>query len=126
MTRILLIAGDQSLKKTLHDTLEASGVCEIDVAGDETTAMTRVQRYSYDLVIVDLMNFEAPEPGFREFSEKLEKNTSKRTKILALTDQSNISPPARKGLRDEMGYDACLRRPVPQTKLIQELNTLLT
>jgi CheY-like chemotaxis protein len=132
MTRILVVEGDPSLKKALHDSLETSGVCEIDSAEDEQSARYKINKYTYDLIILDLNDAEANVPDnvrdqhIRAITAGIkEQKRSAKTKILALTNQS-AHEEGKQDLREQLGFDRCLRRPVPQTKLIQELNSLLT
>jgi CheY-like chemotaxis protein len=132
MTRILVVEGDPSLKKALHDSLETSGVCEIDTAEDEAVARQKISKHSYDLIILDLNDADSNvadnvrDKHIREITASIkEQEKTAKTKILALTNQS-AHEEDKQDLREQLGFDRCLRRPVPQTKLIQELNSLLT
>ena len=116
MTRILMIEDFPVMQKFYKDALERAGY-QLDVVGDGTQALERMDETVYDVVLLDML---LPKINGIEFLERSHKRALGETKILVLSD---FTEPSRIRRAYELGVSEYLvKSDYPPSELVAKLD----
>ncbi|NOY72482.1 MAG: response regulator, partial [Gammaproteobacteria bacterium] len=116
----ILVAEDQQFNQTLLHTLLKTLGGKVDIAKDGLSALQSARTLDYDYIFMDI---HMPKMDGIECTEKIrELSNHKTTVIVALTADVFFADQA---VLKEMGFDACLYKPISEKKLRQTCMTHL-
>jgi CheY-like chemotaxis protein len=123
--RVLVVDDDSDVVEYLSSFLEDEGY-EVDVAGDETTALTRLERFRPDVVLIDVM---LPGRSGLDLMVCLRRDPrwSAVPVVLVTGDDNVLKDDCRSYLeshRDVRGPDHVLAKPMDRDVLLSVLRTI--
>ncbi len=116
----ILVAEDQQFNQTLLHTLLKTLGAKVDIAKDGLSALQSARTLDYDYIFMDI---HMPKMDGIECTDKIRKlSNHKTTAIIALTADVFFADQA---VLKEMGFNACLYKPISEKKLRQICITYL-
>ncbi|MFH1744475.1 MAG: response regulator [bacterium] len=118
--RILIIDSDESSRKPLACALSEENF-RVETAGQGHEAVKKIERYSPDLIVLDMM---LPDAGSYEVLRRLQERDVAAIPIIIVTDR-DADLAASERLRQEPNVIACLQKPIQEAALSIMLRRIL-
>ncbi len=117
--RLLLIDDEPAMLVAMQRALQRSGY-RVDVASNARTALVRLERTAYDLIVCDI---RMPEMSGVEFYQVLHESHPHLAQRIIFATGDAVSPATRQFL-DKTGVP-CLHKPFGLNELVSEVNRML-
>lgn len=115
MIKLLIVEDDENIIKMLKTTVSIAGY-ESDVCRDGYTAIEKINKYVYDIVLLDIML-----PGCNGF-EVMENIDSEKTPVIFLTALQDVTDKV-KGLK--LGAEDYIVKPFEAVELLARIEVIL-
>jgi two-component system chemotaxis response regulator CheY len=118
--RVLIVDDWPMVRTTLRAVLQSLGMADVDEAGNGPEALRKLRTGTYDLVISD---WDMPGMSGLDLTQEIRRDAHlKNTPVVIITGNvgANAAPAAM-----EAGANLCLAKPVSNTRLKHELESLV-
>lgn len=119
-TRVLIVDDDPTVRRVVREMLSRAGYV-VDSVSSGTEALAEVRNQSYDLLVLDIV---MPEKGGIETMMEMRRAHS-TIPVIVITGRVNTGDDAFRGLVQQFGAKAILRKPFRKSELLETIESVV-